>query len=188
MYKDYLFFSKRDRVSIACLAIAVICLNAMRIVVPKTDFFRAKLYEEYKNATDRMLMEQPQVSVEINSADSLDFLPLPGIGPVFAGRIVKYRSRLGGFLYKSQLLEVYGFTQETLDKISSKITVDKSLVKKLDVNSLEFKEILRHPYIDYEMTKVIVNKRRKSPYSSLSDFMTRTDISDTLLLKYILLP
>ena len=56
--------------------------------------------------------------VELNSADSLELLGLKGIGPVFASRILKYRNLLGGFYSVSQLLEVYGFPEETyLNKI-----------------------------------------------------------------------
>ena len=34
--------------------------------------------------------------LDLNRADSADLLPLPGIGPVFASRIIRYRDLLGG--------------------------------------------------------------------------------------------
>ena len=43
--------------------------------------------------------------ISINSADSADLLPLPGIGPVFAGRIIKYRNLLGGFVSSANFLK-----------------------------------------------------------------------------------
>ena len=125
------------------------------------------------------------VIVNLNAADSAGLLPLSGIGPVFAGRIIKYRDRLGGFFYKEQLLEVKYFTQEMLDKIQDNIVIDTSLIQKLPINKLEFKEILRHPYVDYEMTVVIVNERKKMHYTSIKDFSQRAQVGDTLLLKYV---
>jgi DNA uptake protein ComE-like DNA-binding protein len=99
--------------------------------------------------------------VELNSADSLQLLEINGIGPGFAKRILKYRSMLGGFIYPEQLKEVYGFTQEMYEKIKLQITVNSSHVQKLDLNKNDFKVINKHPYLSYELTKDICNKRRK---------------------------
>lgn len=38
---------------------------------------------------------KPVLPIDINLADSAQLLPLPGIGPVYAGRIIKYRNLLG---------------------------------------------------------------------------------------------
>jgi competence protein ComEA len=54
-------------------------------------------------------------------------LPLPGIGPVYAGRIIKYRNLPGGLISMEQLLEVYGISNETLDRIRDRIVIDTSL-------------------------------------------------------------
>ncbi|MDR2084863.1 MAG: helix-hairpin-helix domain-containing protein [Bacteroidales bacterium] len=123
--------------------------------------------------------------VELNSVDSAGLLPLAGIGQVFAGRIIYYRDRLGGFYCKRQLLEIKYFTEEMYDKLKNNITIDTSRINKLAINKLEFKDILRHPYIDYDMTKIIVNNRAKMYFTSIEDFSSRTGIVDTLLIKYI---
>ena len=41
------------------------------------------------------------IVMELNTADSLSLQQLPGIGPVYASRIVRYRDRLGGFFFHS---------------------------------------------------------------------------------------
>lgn len=41
--------------------------------------------------------------VELNQADSLTLQKVPGIGPVFSRRIIKYRDLLGGFYAVHQL-------------------------------------------------------------------------------------
>lgn len=97
--------------------------------------------------------------IDINRADSVQLLPLPGIGPVFAGRIIKYRSLLGGYASVDQVMEVYGISKETMDVITDRIVIDTSLIIRLDLNSATFRELLRHPYLEYENVKSIVNYR-----------------------------
>ncbi len=110
------------------------------------------------------------VVIEINTADSVSLLTLPGIGPAYAKRIKKYRDKLGGFYKKEQLLEVYGMDEERYAKFEAWIQIDKSEVKKLDINKATFKELLRHPYLDYDVVKNIVNFRDQvRPYKSLEE-------------------
>src|SRR3569833_498755 len=52
------------------------------------------------------------VVIELNSADSAKLTELKGIGSSFARRIVNYRNRLGGFISKEQLKEVYGMDDD----------------------------------------------------------------------------
>jgi len=53
--------------------------------------------------------EPKTLHIDLNEADSLELQYLPGIGPVFASRIVRFRESLGGFHHVSQLMDVYGF-------------------------------------------------------------------------------
>lgn len=106
---------------------------------------------------------RPAIKVELNSADSLALLTIPGIGPVFAKRIIKYRSILGGYVSVDQLKEVYGFTAETFDKTHSYFSVNADNIKKINLNTDDFKTINRHPYLGYERTKTIFNQRRIKP-------------------------
>lgn len=100
--------------------------------------------------------------IELNSVDSAGLLPLPGIGPAYAKRIIKYRSLLGGYYSTEQLKEVYGFTDSLFQIIKSYVKVDASLVTKIDLNTEDFKKLNAHPYISYEDTKTIFNYRRKN--------------------------
>lgn len=97
--------------------------------------------------------------VNINRADSVQLLPLPGIGPVFAGRIIKYRNLLGGFVSVDQLGEVYGIPMETLYNIRDMVLIDSSAVRKIKIDSASFRELLRHPYLEFEDVKSLVNYR-----------------------------
>lgn len=104
-------------------------------------------------------------SISLNETDTTEWKKVPGIGSSFSRRIVKYRSLLGGYVSINQLKEVYGVTDELFDAIAPFIhedNVDMSDFVKLNINQLEFREILAHPYINYEQTKAIVNLRRRT--------------------------
>ncbi|HPE87442.1 MAG: helix-hairpin-helix domain-containing protein [Bacteroidales bacterium] len=118
--------------------------------------------------------------VELNTADSAALIQLPGIGPVFSSRIIKFRMALGGFFSPMQLAEVYGFDSSRLTALLPLLVVDTTAVIRLNINQAEFKTILHHPYFSYEMTKSVCNARRKSLYVDFADFVTRAGIPDTL--------
>ncbi len=99
--------------------------------------------------------------IEINSADSTRLLDLNGIGPVFARRIVRYREALGGFIAVGQLLEVYGMDTIRYKGFISQIYLDTSHLIKLDVNRATFKQLLAHPYLDYEQVKAVCRFRER---------------------------
>jgi DNA uptake protein ComE-like DNA-binding protein len=121
--------------------------------------------------------------VELNGADSLTLVGLPGIGPVFAKRIIKYRNILGGYISIDQLKEVYGFTEEVFNKTHSNFTVDASGIKKINLNTDDFKTINRHPYLGYEMAKLICNQRRAKPITAadLEGMMIKPELYQKLL-------
>ncbi|MBO7287463.1 MAG: helix-hairpin-helix domain-containing protein [Bacteroidales bacterium] len=97
--------------------------------------------------------------LNLNSADTTELKSLPGIGSFFAKNIVDYRNKLGGFIEKDQLLEVYAFDSTRMSNIENLIIIDSIELRKVDVNNDDFKTILRHPYIEYEDVKKIVNYR-----------------------------
>ena len=97
---------------------------------------------------------------DINRATAEDFKTISGIGPAFSKRIIKYRSKLQGFSFANQLYEVWGLENEVADKVLKVFKVDeKPVIKKINVNTVEFKQLLKNPYIDYELCKKIFNYR-----------------------------
>jgi len=106
--------------------------------------------------------------LEVNAADSAAWCALPGIGPAFAKRILKYRNMLGGFARVEQLKEVYGLDEERYQKIAPYLLVNADSIRKISVNTADFKTLARHPYIGYELTKLICNARRKTPFTAQS--------------------
>jgi competence protein ComEA len=97
--------------------------------------------------------------VEINFADSAQLEALPGIGPVLASRIIKYRRLLGGYSQVEQLKEIYGMPEELYRIFSPFLFVNPSGLIKLELNFLSIAELGRHPYIGFRQAKKLIKRR-----------------------------
>lgn len=104
--------------------------------------------------------------IELNRADSATLVSVRGIGPYYASKIIKYRQRLGGYYSVLQLKEVK-MTYFNADSSQHLFTVDPSLILKRDLNTLSFKEVLRHPYLEYEDVCLIFNAKNKNKSISI---------------------
>ena len=111
--------------------------------------------------------------LDINQADSLNWVGLPGIGPVFASRILKYRGQLGGFHSVEQLGEVFGMTPERISGIRPYLRVAPDNVKQLRINYAGYEELRSHPYIAPAQAREIIRIRSEAgPYISLDQLLT----------------
>ncbi len=112
-----------------------------------------------RNETSMKIRHQNKI-VNINLAVKEELMFIRGIGEVYSTRIIKYRKMLGGFHSKKQLLEVYGFPIETFEKIMGQISCSGPILK-LELDKIEFKTLLKHPYLEYEHVVAIKNGLRK---------------------------
>ncbi len=101
--------------------------------------------------------------LELNGADSLQLLDIPGIGPYYASKILALRERLGGLAYIGQLLEMEGMDSARLAPIEPFLTVDTSKIEKKDLNKATFQELSSNPYIGAYIARSIVNLRHRLP-------------------------
>ena len=132
------------------------------------------------------LYKRQTLTVELNSADTTTLQMLYGIGPVYARRIVRYRDRLGGFTSKEQLMEVYGFTPELLERISPYITLDTSSIVKMNINSITLKQLIKHPYVEYYQARDIVSLRNRGVrFHSADDLRAMPSMTESTLLRLL---
>ncbi len=125
--------------------------------------------------------------LELNSADSLHLLEIPGIGPVFASRIIRYRNLLGGYYAVDQLREVYGMREENFIIVAKYFKADPSSLKTFNINFSTLKDLGRHPYIGFRTARKIFNLRdRMGKFSSPED-LSQVVRSDSLkrLIPYV---
>jgi DNA uptake protein ComE-like DNA-binding protein len=125
--------------------------------------------------------------LDLNQTDTSQLVSIQGVGPVFSKRIIKYRDLLGGYIKTEQLNEVFGLKDETLSNVKQVVYVD-SLFKpeKIRINFLEWRELVKHPYISSDLANRILKTRSmEGPYLDTDDFVKRLGISDSLRKKMV---
>lgn len=100
--------------------------------------------------------------LDINRADSAEFDALPGIGGYFAAKMVEYRSRLGGYSCKEQLMEIYHLDNDKYSRFCDLITVGESSPFRLWTMPADSLKL--HPYIrNWKTANAIVLYRDNNP-------------------------
>lgn len=97
---------------------------------------------------------------DINTADTAQLIALKGIGATLAGRIVKFRDALGGFISTEQFRDIYGLDSLALNELE-KFGKIRSTVRKIPVNTATADELDRHPFLSRRQAQVIVNYREQ---------------------------
>jgi competence ComEA-like helix-hairpin-helix protein len=110
-------------------------------------------------------------SVDLNTATHEELIKLSGIGDYYADKIIDYRNKLGGYHDQEQLLELWKFTPDKLDKIKSQIIVSGN-IRELSVNTGTYEDLVKHPYISSKVANSIVKMRsQRNGYKNLEDLM-----------------
>lgn len=140
----------------------------------QADNYNNTINESYN--TNYLRIEKLSIgeTITLNETDTTQWKKIPGIGSSYSSRIVKYRELLGGYVRKEQLMEVYGIDNELYARIAGYIDVDSNYIK-LNINELEFRDLLRHPYLNYKQVQEIVNLRDRKGYILLIDELAMLD-------------
>jgi DNA uptake protein ComE-like DNA-binding protein len=172
-FRNWFGYNRRERRASFILILLIVTVISVRYMIPQpsqapevttlsamlpeTDSAMSGniAYGTRKPVRKKMQAKSRKV-LELNSCDSASLEGLPGIGPVLARRIIKYRNLLGGFASASQLREVYGLQDSTFNIISGRVKADSSKIEKINLNSADFKRLIRLPYFEkYDVTAIL---------------------------------
>ncbi|MEI6683023.1 MAG: helix-hairpin-helix domain-containing protein [Bacteroidota bacterium] len=141
----------------------------------------------HDSATQPAKYQKPLLLVDLNVADTFALQQLRGIGPAFARRIVAYRGRLRGFYDRRQLMEVFGMDSARYLSIEENLQVTKDSVHPIDLNAVTFKELLRHPYFPFAITKNIMIYRQKNKlFRSLEELRRVEGVNDSIFRRMVI--
>lgn len=99
--------------------------------------------------------------LDLNTADTTEFMLLRGVGRFTAMQIIRYRQALGGYYSTSQLYEISEIANDRIDSLLPHLYADTSLITPIDVNRASVKQLYRHPYISYKQAEQLYDLRRR---------------------------
>ncbi|MEP7144541.1 MAG: helix-hairpin-helix domain-containing protein [Ferruginibacter sp.] len=115
--------------------------------------------------------------IDINIADSVALVALPGIGDKLSRRIINFRDKLGGFYKVEQIGETFGLPDSTFQKIKGRLKIGNLALKQININTATIDEMKSHPYIRYALANSIVQYRTQH-----GNYMTVADIKKIMTL------
>ena len=194
--REWFGFTRRERRSSFILLIIIALVAGARFSVPSKKMSVEMITLEIPDKHAESVKQVTQVSkgntftrlperaqsfqvVELNTCDSASLEALPGIGPVLSARIIKYRNLLGGFADKDQLKEVYGLSAETFSLISNRVKADPSMIRKININTAEYRQLIRLPYFEKsEVTAILKYRELNGRINKLSDIVENKIITE----------
>ncbi|HOU03350.1 MAG TPA: helix-hairpin-helix domain-containing protein [Bacteroidales bacterium] len=176
LLKNWFGYTRRERRSSFFLLLVTLAIAGIRFIVPAhnltiqvTDISSfGPLFDSAGKTSQNSGIQshynknysvQRERLLELNSCDSASLESLPGLGPVLSSRIIKYRNLLGGFVSVEQLREVYGLSEETYKLVSVMLKADSGLVRKIPVNSADYRQLIRLPYFERSEVSSILKYR-----------------------------
>jgi DNA uptake protein ComE-like DNA-binding protein len=108
--------------------------------------------------------------IDINEADSAQWACLPGIGMRLAGRIVRFRNKLGGFFSVDQVGETFGLPDSVFEEIRPYLHSGSAVLQQISLNAADEMVFRAHPYIGWRLAHAIVQYREQhGPFRSIDE-------------------
>ena len=122
-------------------------------------------------------------TISLNASDTMALRRVPGIGPYFARKIARYRTRLGGFVSRDQLLEIQDFPESALPYFAVESDAASS-IRRININTATSEELRQHPYISFLMARQIMDYRRlRGKVTDLNDFRLLPTFTEDVIRK-----
>lgn len=141
----------------------------------RSDYEKDKSNSEKKSTT---------VLVEVNHATQEQLETIPGVGSFYAKNIIRYRERLGGFIRKEQLLEVWKMDEAKYTEIVNYISIDANGLRKIKLNTVTAEELKAHPYLNWNIANSLIKIReRLGGYKSIEEIKESILVNEELFNK-----
>jgi len=136
-----------------------------------------KRQHDLPNPHKKRTVNTTLVLKDLNAATAQDLKKVNGIGDKLSARIVKFRDRLGGFLVKEQLYDVYGLEPEVVRRAFERFHIlEAPKIEKININTASVKELSTLIYIPFDLAENIVMYRQAhGEFKQLDDLLKIDD-------------
>lgn len=129
-----------------------------------------KRLEPYIDLPEQFANKKTDEIIELNTADSARLTQIKGIGAGFASRIIKYRTQLGGFIKKEQLMEIYGIDTAKYYELAPRTIINAAHIHKIHINAVTVDDLRPFPYLNFKQMNALVEYRKQhGDYHSMED-------------------
>lgn len=123
----------------------------------------------------------PDGPINVNGLDSSGWDALPWVGAWTARRIVRFREALGGFVNLGQIRSIYHIHDSAAAMVERRGFIDTSLVETICVDTASWSTLIRHPYIDPDLARIIERYRLQHELYQVNDLLASEAIDDSIL-------
>lgn len=130
LFRSYISFTRTERMGIVALLAVILLLITVRAMMPlRIKQPELKAEEVVQITRHKILQPQaaplpPGTKINLNTADSLTIVSLPGIGKGLSHRILERRRQLGKFTHMQQVYDVYHFNEKTRKILAEMTTIE----------------------------------------------------------------
>ena len=132
IFKTYISFNRTERMGIIALLSVIIILIAVRATMhhwvkqPQINAEQVIVATKQINKQSEQQIQTlpPGEKINLNMADSLTLISLPGIGKGLSHRILERRRQLGRFTNMQQVYDVYHFNEKTKEMLDERTTIE----------------------------------------------------------------
>ena len=140
-------------------------------LIKDSTYYPSKIDRQGELNSKEQLVSIDKFIVDLNTATNEELIKLVGIGDYYAEKIIEYRNRLGGYNRPEQLLDLWKFTPEKLEKIREQIVISGN-VRKLNINLINYDDLVKHPYITVKIANSIVKMReQRKGYKKMEELL-----------------
>jgi len=132
----------------------------------ESNLIEKKIVKQSGKGKDKAAKLTEGQTIDINSASKTTLTRIPGIGDVFAERILEYRKSLGGFVSLDQLREIKGISINKYSKIQPYLVLNKKH-RYIKINSDSNEYLTVHPYLSEIQVKTIISLRKEGKIKSI---------------------
>ena len=176
-------FSKRGLRSAEDLKKIFVLPNELFVLLVDSLYFPKQVHTEKSDYQEKLEGKNESI-VSLNSATIVELEGIPGIGPYYAKKIIEYREKLGGYVGKEQLLEIWKFDAEKYNEVAQFMVVGNVPLNKISINSASTEDLFNHPYISYAVANSIVKMRiHRHKYGEIEEIKESVLVDEELFRK-----
>jgi competence ComEA-like helix-hairpin-helix protein len=125
------------------------------------DYLKVAPFLIFPSAETPNRISTPVTPIEINNATFNQWISLPGIGSGWAGRILRFREKLGGFSTINQVAETNGLPDSVFQKIAPFLSINEVSPTTISINTATISQLTQHPYITAQQARWIITFRQQ---------------------------